>query len=331
MVMSFSFTACSDDDDDDGGSGSPSTTVSVITTDDGERRVLKRIRKSNSLATNFTFEYDNQGRCTYASAVDSYKMSYDPFKLTYADVDDDESYDFSVSFNNLGYMSKLSMSGSSGDKNDGEESSGTYNFTYDDSGHLTEIIMSASGTDYTGGTSVKWTSSCTSTLIWSDGNLISEERDWLETEGGRVDWDCTETITYEYGSTYNKYNVYPLEMLELGNDLISPQFALIGYLGKGTAYLPSALIWRWEKATVGDEGKGKTNWTLSYKLNSNGTIATEYYERSSIASYYNAYSYSTLAESSSDVAAELDSEVSADAVKTLVRGMLHRRHARAEE
>ncbi len=285
-VLGAGFTACSDDDDDDNGNGSSSSSsnkVSIITNNNGEELLLTSVLSSDNY-DDMHFKYDTQGRCTYIGHDDAehvYTISYNPYKIA-GSYGNGGTEKINLSFNDEGYVTKIASTYTH-TMEDGriENEDGTFILSYED-GHLTKASLSVDW-EMTGQSSRNsCTTTYTATLTWKDNNMtkLSFSFDELYNNGDNRQEEGT--CTYEYSDTKNdckqhtiasiySYGCYDLYFLET--------FAFVGYIGKGTAYLPKSMEYDVKETYDEDGYRGEESWTDSYSFNytknSDGTISTE--------------------------------------------------------
>ncbi len=271
IALPMAFISCSDDDDD--APSSPSDDGSVITTNDGDRLLVKSISEGPKDQT-LSFNYDSQGRCTSANCWNDWTMyfSYDPYKVEWDDNTNsinDCSLDFS--FNSSGYISKVNWKYYEEDYEFDESYNGSesYSYSYDSDGHLTKVSVSYSGSGMEDGYKYSGSGNAEMTVTWRSGDITQVVLSGKEKEGGET-YEFKETHKYEYSSTQNEYQQYVLAIVEDAYEWMTAwaDLAFIGYFGKGTAHLPTS--WECE-----DEYGYTYSSTSSYTKNNDGTIKTE--------------------------------------------------------
>ncbi|MCD8265683.1 MAG: DUF4595 domain-containing protein [Prevotellaceae bacterium] len=288
VTVSFAFASCSDDDDDDENaaestetesqtegeteadeddtddSGSstdnsndanadyqPIADIGIITTDDGEKLLVSSVEMDGS--SYLVYSYNDDGLPTSASCYSNkYTMSYDPYSIKRS-----YFYNFSITFNNLGYVKKITFRSIISSS---FQSTETDNFSYDEEGHLTSVSSSCTQTSSDEYGTNSWKYSISSSLTWTDGDLIKVS--YSGTNSG--------TITYSYSSEENKYKQPTMALIYNGltytvynGEELIYTLGFLGYFGVGTAHLPSAYSC--------NSGSG----VFGYSLNDNGTIDTE--------------------------------------------------------
>ncbi len=316
IAMSMTFISCSDDDDE-GGSGVPDANVSVITTQDGEAVLVK------SIGSNISFNYDDQGRCTYAkeSSYTSFDISYDPYMIEYYDSDWLES-SLVLSFNGSGYVSKYSCEFYDEDRYGSIKATETASFSYDSDGHITKISLSYNETEDFYGEIYTGSGSAEQTFTWQGGDMtkvVFSEKEKYDGETYEYKW----TSTLDYSDTTNDcYQYVKATADEVTDGGSLAVLAYIGYFGKGTAHLPTAI------ETV-EEEDGYTDTyssTYSYTKNSNGTISTETVNRSTYTYTYTSVSSDTRSTAPVVEESSMQQDNSARQRRSTFRRLHSRRH-----
>ncbi len=301
IALPMAFVSCSDDDDDDALSAppsdalsSPSEDVSIITTEDGDRLLVKSISSPWHYDV-VSFTYDSQGRCTSANCWDEWTLlfSYAPYKVAYDDTyAEDETYSFDFSFNGSGYIYWANIKYSEEDEEYDESYSvsESYSYSYDSDGHLTKVSASYSESGIEDGYKYSGSGNADMTVTWESGDITQVVLSVKEKEGGYT-YESKDTYKYEYGSTQNEYKQYVLAIVEEPYDWMTEwvDLAFIGYFGKGTAHLPTSYKYEYEENDDGYTDNGTGSQTFSYEKNSDGTIKTETWEGQT----YN-YTYTSL-------------------------------------
>ncbi len=329
VALPMAFISCSDDDDNNSSSsGSPSENVSIITTTDGNKLLLSSINNSS-----VRFQYDDSGRCTNIDMWEYYffSMSYDPFKVDVTN-DDDDTMSCSLSFNSSGYISKAVYSESYDDGDESASQSATLTLSYNSSGQLTSATNDYSGKEKYYSDSYSYSGTSTLTITWDGDNINRMEVAQRETLGGYT-YSYSATYTYTYGDMENKYRQYTMQFDEDATeclDLIS-EFCLIGYLGAGSAYLPTSCTREYEENDFGDTNSGTSTDNLTYTLNNDGTISTEKFANETYRYYYVDLDSNTRSAAPEPFADELSVS---DKPSKRIHGLhnrLYSKHARAEK
>ena len=271
-------TGCSDDDDDDddGGNATASsmTEVTGFTGTDGSNLYLTKVYTSSY--TVYEIEYENNIITSFGLEDEEYELtSTSPLKYV-CDWSDDEDdwtftfYDFNT--DNSGYLKSFKWK--EVDKDDegyDYEDVITYSFTYNSDGQCTEMTFSDSEKEKDEGETYTFTETGTATISWENDCITSyySTDSWTEKEDGDT-WTGSGTKTYEfsYDSEYENATLqFPATM-----SLISP-FSEIGWLGVGSANLPTSLIYYKENYEDGElYYSSEKNYTFSYTFNSNGSL-----------------------------------------------------------
>lgn len=295
LMVSAGFVACGgDDDDDDGGSGV--INGQGLIDNNGQEVRLTGVG-------NYVINYDANGKLTSIGYANEVFFTVSGSSL----IIDDYGYKYDFSTNSKGYITKMVFSYDYTDSDgESEKGSGTISFSYNGSGQLTGFSGSGSS-EYVDvnndGTIERGSekSSIDETCTWTNGNLakIVEHNKGTYTDDGKTkSYDDTDTYTYTYGSQVNvtKQYTYYISKQSMG-ETFCPLY-LIGFLGVGTAYLPTG--YTKEEVEIEDGKQPYTDtdtYTLTYTLNSNGTIATEQRNKSNVIEYR--YSNATRAAASS--------------------------------
>ncbi len=296
--------SCSKDDADSNGSSVsyPKEDLSIINTSDGGTVLL------SSIDNDIRINYDELCRPTYYRHWDGgdfkYNISYDPYKITptsdsnFFDMDEVSlSADF---YESNGYLSKFVLDGAYDDDDETVKWS-IQNFKYDSSGHLTGLAINVSGT--ADGYSMSYTYNYSAT--WSNGNLTKSS--WsLKESWATVTW----TSSFEYGDDTNQYRQPTLALIVGAADpdgYVLTSLYLLGYLGTGTANLPTSASYSETYKAYGEEDEDSWSDSFSYTKNEDGTIATEYFD-----GWNWAYSYYAV-ESATDTDAEESESLSSAA------------------
>lgn len=319
LMVSAGFVACGDDDDDDGGSGVIQS--GGFTGSDGQ---TVRLTSVGDLVIN----YDANGKVTSFGDADEgelYTISGSSFSIA------GTNYKYNFSTNGKGYITKLVFSYDFTDSDgDSEKGSGTINFSYNGSGQITGYSGSGSSEYvdvYNNGNSVDKGSEKSTvdvTCAWSSGNLTSvvqQDKGTYTENGETTNYEDTDTYTFTYGSQANvtKQYTYYVSKPFLGGGLSA--LSMVGFFGIGTAYLPTGYTKEEVENRDGEQPYTYTsNYTLTYTLNSNGTIATEQRNNSSVIQYR--YSNATRA------AASADSDMSIAAQLPMLKDMFFKHHRR---
>lgn len=270
VVCAMTLTACGDDDDDNSEGGSSTSVDNPL------------VNEGGVLLTSISDQYNSW-------SPDTYYMYYDeklrPYRYCWGAGNDEEEYlvidydngkismpdwsgatNLSMSLNSKGYITKIKGSWNTTD--DGEQMTGSmeWSASYDKEGHLTEMTINQEekyGEDV-------YKSNSKTTLSWNDGKWISykSESTWIE-EG--YTGFSTMTSTFTYGTQPNKYKQYP-GMFSANDE--GGLFAM-GLFGIGPNMLPTASNEVETEESDGEKYEHKHNGTVTFTLNSNGSIDTE--------------------------------------------------------
>lgn len=270
----LTLSSCSsDDDDNNGGGGASSAGKENPLVKNGNVLLTSLERGDYGESESYTFTYDEQLRPLSAyyyyddDEDDGFRFDYQTGKMSIYDQEG-----LSVSFNDKGYITKIS--GSWEDKGDGYVYRGktTQIYKYDNNNHLVSFEESAEYHDEEDGE--KWDEKSTSNLVltWENNNLIkTETNSEFSGDDGTGKYNFVQTFTYS--DKANKYRQFPGI---LGADFL---LSLVGLCGVGPEKLPSAYA-----STELEEGieYGKEykyeyqhSWNIAYSLNENGSIDTE--------------------------------------------------------
>lgn len=253
---------------------------------------------------NYYFNYDDEGKLKSfgnSSYNEHYEIADDKFSIKYVANDgysDMAEVEINASLNSAGYISAIegNLNVSYEDKYElmKEEASVFMKFYYDSNGQLNRIEGDASVSgeegEYEDGQlysyKFSYSSSIDNKLDWKDGNLISLHSE-INTDGNEGGERYNYTSETDYNISYgNKQNPARQHTYYLSNDLFEDAgsdlllidaFAIVGLMGKGTAMLPTAYSYKGEEYDdyYGEGDNWQGNYTLSFTLNSNGTINTE--------------------------------------------------------
>ncbi len=324
VALPMVFISCSNDDDNKS-SGSPSEDTSVITTADGNKLLISKIN------SDLIFKYDDLGRCTYLNSWNSwfFTISYDPYKVEVTS-DEDESVSCSLSFNGSGYISKCTWSETYDDGEESGSGSETTTLSYNSNGQLTSATNNYSGKEKFDGESYSYSGKVTLNITWEGGNMTKMAINQTE-KGDGYSYSDSYTYTYSYGDIENKYRQYTVDFDQTSADCLDciADFCLIGYMGIGSAYLPTSVKMEGEENEDGDVYNYDYTYNCSYTLNEDGTISTE---KSDYDTTYR-YTYANLdSDTRSAVETPFDEAFSlAKKPSKLMHGIRHRLHSRRTE
>lgn len=252
------FVSCSDDDSN--GSSAPKAPVTTFS------------GKLLAQAGNFKYMYDEYGRCYHIDGgyeEGKYIIDYDKGIIKI----ESENEEARISFNGKGYITALAATWNYTDEYGSSKGSGKVTFSYDGDGHLTAEESSYNGTDIEDGEEEHHNSTYKSVHTWKNGNLTNTVSTFKENDKHGIETE-EDKYTVEYGNVKNVTEQVTFAISNaLDHDTYEP-LAMIGMLGKGTAYLPTAVI-----IEDGESWHQPTRRTVnaSYSLNSDGTVKSENY------------------------------------------------------
>ena len=259
LLSMFLLTSCSDDDDDVSSSGLDSD-AGLILEEDGIKYYLTSVG-------NTEYTYDADGNLL---TLGDYDVTYSPLLMTYSEEDEDKTTTYSdFSINSKGYITQFTEKSFRSDRN----SKNVYKFSYDSNGRLQEMtckdeIYHDDGEYYF--------ESVTATFSWENGLLTKLSAISVDEEDSEVQTLAVFNYDdYEYPNTTGQYTSSMLDIEWMGPD----DFAYLGYLGVGSAYLPegievSDIFTYYENGKLYEEGD-EWSYTYTYKFNDNGTVDTE--------------------------------------------------------
>lgn len=291
-VLSGSTFLVSCSDDDDSTSPSDLTPTPTIVNNEG---VAMRLSSVGST----TFTYDEEGKLTtFRFEGTNYTASGD--KLSFTGTDGDETENIDIALNGQGLISKVSVNHTEGreDSEEWEKGTMTVSFSYNSSNQLVGMkssVVESGYNSYEGSWSYNGSGNQTNT--WTDGNLVSAiwKNNYSESyDGEKISSTSTSHYKISYGNTANTSKQYTYNIAEIATDgYYGDALALIGYFGVGTAYLPTGYSYE-HNDTEYEENNETGNVSLSYSLNSDGTIYSESYDALySTIIYYNYVSSKT--------------------------------------
>lgn len=262
-VILPAFTSCKDDDKYSEPEGAPD--VPVIEDASGNKVRVKGI-------SGIEIFYDDKGRVEavgYGRDNLVAFVDYEAGKIMLASLEGPED-GLDVKFNGKGYLE--SISGSWDFKEDGDryKGNGKITFSYDGSGRLLKYVNTSSSEDYEDGEKYIYSGTITCELKWKNGVINEIAVTDVYNEDG--DNDKNEwTSTYKYDGLKNKYCQMPLSIianvLGFGEEGEFAALGVAGLIGYGPELLP-------ELCTEEEDGE-KSNYSLSYDLNPNGSIKAE--------------------------------------------------------
>lgn len=319
--VSVSFISCGGDDDE-GASANGSDNAGIITTSDGEKKLLTAVGGTR-------FEYDENDKLTGISEQygNEYEVSYNPFTIT---CNGTYSYDTQsitisdISINGKGYITSLKEVSLYQSDDVKEEETTTLSLSYDGSGHITSIsgntVYKYSDSEETGTEKASGSYKFT----WSSGKLVKISGTSSESDGSKY----KVTVDFEYGD-----NEYPNLSHQFTDSMLGDALddngwlAYLGYIGIGGDYLPTSSYREWEDKYDDEEESGSNTYTYSYSFNSDGTISSESYKYNSSKSWITTqYSYIGMESRTSSSTIMSSDKASTKARGGLSRLFIHKKH-----
>lgn len=197
------------------------------------------------------YTYDTQGRCTSMSLGDDYSMVFDYESMTL------KMYNYTVgsfTLTSQGYFSTLTI--------DFMGEKANMKMEYNSEGFLTRLFASNSDDEYYSESDAK--------LNWENNLLVKIDSETIEKDSEDEVKDI-DTFIINYSQQENKTNQWTLAMVD-GD--INEQF-VTGMYGNAPARLPSSFKWVSESER-----------SVSYTLNSDGSIKTETFNGETYYYYY---------------------------------------------
>lgn len=233
-------------------------------------------------AGNIRFGYDKKGRCTAMDYSDksSIKIFYDEgeyVKNEYGREGEDRG---DISFNERGYISRISTEKSESSEKSSWVRTETTNFTYNSTGNLIAISLNGSYVSLNNGEPSKETWSDEVEFTWSNGNLISAHVVSTGMEDGEV-WKEVKEISCTYDKQVNKFRQWSFAM-EDAMDNTCEALGFTGMLGIAPVNLISNIKVEEEEKEYDAAGKIISSeaythsYVYTYVLNEkNGSILKE--------------------------------------------------------
>lgn len=267
----FAPISCGDDDGGSSGGGNPD--ASDTGTGSNTSGLLKDGNILLQSLNDYRFFYDDLNRlitCQYGHNVINF--DYENNKLTRTGL---ENWDYNVSFNRDGCITKINGRSYSEYGEDFEETSSVVKLSYDNQGHLTKLTEEGTYKEVYDGETDKWNFKLSASYEWSSGKLEKIRQTGTD---GEVDMKYVATINY--GNTANPYKQIPASVIDIdlfnGQAIYDPYFACTGLYGKGPDVLPSSLVYEGYSKEPGYTETVKTECTYRYTMNSsNGAIQNE--------------------------------------------------------
>lgn len=255
--------ACSEDDDENegggnhgSGSGSSSTSVGEIVPGSGKKLLS---------ADGYKFYYFADGRIKYVVTDwdETYEFTYSPNKIicNYGDEYMEDVETMTVSYNDKGYISKMSFSEVGSDGDSSWDDTGIYDLSYDGEGHLVKAISKWTEQGVEDGESYKDTGKSTVVYTWEDGLLVKVESTATWSDGTEKEVTVFE---YEAGKYKNKYKQYAT----FSDDYM----CYLGLLGNGPDYLPVSVSYTYTENYDDEEYSNSGSRQFTYEFNEDGTL-----------------------------------------------------------
>lgn len=289
-ICSVVFVSCSDDDEDGGGSGAPTVNAGTLTTNTGEKVKVTGVY-------DYDFTYDKDGLLSsIANTYSKIDISYNPCKMIYDLLLDEEQTEYNVTFNGFGYISKICFNY----KDKYTTSSGYVDLAYDGSGHLIRIAGNENGIEKDVNESYKFTTTAVRTYQWKNDNLqtTTSNENWTSSDGDKGEYKCEYTFSYDDAikNTVSQFSYLQSYPFVISDELLG-YVIFAGMLGKPSAYFPTSAV-----SVDYEEGEKYTNNLSSfYDMNNDGTIATEYFYENGLRQTIN-YNYGSVNETSASSA-----------------------------
>lgn len=313
-------SACGSDDDNGLGDVTPSEVPTPSITDKNGNHV--RISKVGD----YYFNYDENGKLVSfgnTSYGEHFNVENDAFTIKGGFQYDDatETLEANIQLNASGFISGVSIKADYEYKGRYSESKDHYEYNityqYNSAGQLIKAkgtsILTENNKDYDYGEGEYYTynysesSNAEGNNTWLDGNLISSTSKYnarVVEDGESYNYSGEYNCDISYSQTLNptKQFTYYLGQILIGEDNFG-QLSVIGLFGIGSKNLPSGYNELWLEED-GEEYDEESNYSLSYTLNSNGTIASERRGYETKYYTYGSIDYSSINETRS-VAKEL--------------------------
>ena len=294
------FSACNDDDDDKIPQGPAITYAGKLPSRIGD----------------YTFVYDDNNRCTQVKK-NSYVYGEIDYDKGVVIMDDEEA---NVSFNSDGYVTGISASWNYNEDGYSYKGSGKISFSYNGNGQLVSYIESSSESGKEDGESFSSQGSYKATYTWKDGNLIKVVTKEESTEDGEK-YEYGSTCTIEYGEEKNELGQYTLGQAKVLDMEDADVFALVGMLGKASAYFPVSYTEEYYEKDSEQNYENEYSENMTYVLNTDKTIKTEYINGSP-------YSYSYVAIDNDSDNLKVRSLLPSDKKNLNLRSFFIRHHGR---
>ena len=264
----------------------------------------------------YTFVYDDNNRCTQVKK-NSYVYGEIDYDKGVVIMDDEEA---KVSFNSDGYVTGISASWNYNEDGYSYKGSGKISFSYNGNGQLVSYTESSSESGKEDGESFSSQGSYKATYTWKDGNLIKVVTKEESTEDGEK-YEYGSTCTIEYGEEKNELGQYTLGQAKVLDMEDADVFALVGMLGKASAYFPVSYTEEYYEKDSEQNYENEYSENMTYVLNTDKTIKTEYINGSP-------YSYSYVAIDNDSDNLKVRSLLPSDKKNLNLRSFFIRHHER---
>ena len=264
----------------------------------------------------YTVVYDDNNRCTQVKK-NSYVYGEIDYDKGVVIMDDEEA---KVSFNSDGYVTGISASWNYNEDGYSYKGSGKISFSYNGNGQLVSYIESSSESGKEDGESFSSQGSYKATYTWKDGNLIKVVTKEESTEDGEK-YEYGSTCTIEYGEEKNELGQYTLGQAKVLDMEDADVFALVGMLGKASAYFPVSYTEEYYEKDSEQNYENEYSENMTYVLNTDKTIKTEYINGSP-------YSYSYVAIDNDSDNLKVRSLLPSDKKNLNLRSFFIRHHGR---
>lgn len=195
-----------------------------------------------------------------------------------------------------------------------------FSFSYNGNGQLVSYTESSSESGKEDGESFSSQGSYKATYTWKDGNLIKVVTKEESTEDGEK-YEYGSTCTIEYGEEKNELGQYTLGQAKVLDMEDADVFALVGMLGKASAYFPVSYTEEYYEKDSEQNYENEYSENMTYVLNTDKTIKTEYINGSP-------YSYSYVAIDNDSDNLKVRSLLPSDKKNLNLRSFFIRHHGR---
>ena len=292
-VMSVLFIGCGDDDDD---FSTDKPIDASIKTTDGNLLAVRQVERTK-------FYYDDS-----ENLVGINSAHYVSWDVLGSELTDNEGTTIRLRLNGNGLITEAVVQVDISEEDGSyEKSDMKVSFSYNSSNQLTGYSCHSSYEEFFA--DEDWyeidEGKASLTCTWRDNCLVKAviQSSGTDKEGESKSkmydypWTDTQTMEYEYGTQENVIRQMPrilggyiIDLEECFEDL-----SYLGLFGAGPSYFPSRMSDEWKETYVyyedgkkiqKDEGSKTYTYSMSYSLNSNGTIRTENINGKSFPYYY---------------------------------------------